>query len=127
MSWAKKSWVSRSGIPELVNYPADPEGRPEPSFETALEAVEADTRDPQMAGIMSAAPTPQYSFVFDKSKDSWVCSVHGEVDYVGWVPCWAGCDEGLLDEYEDDPINEDPGTFSPCLECRGRLEGLRAV
>jgi hypothetical protein len=44
VSWAKKSWVSRSGIPELVNYPADPEGQPEPSFETALEAVEADTR-----------------------------------------------------------------------------------
>jgi hypothetical protein len=31
-----------------------------------------------MAGILSAAPTPQYSFVFDKAKDSWVCSVHGE-------------------------------------------------
>lgn len=31
------------------------------------------------------------SFVFDKAKDSWVCSVHGEVDSVGWVPCWNGC------------------------------------
>lgn len=68
---------------------------------------------------MSAAHNPDYSFVFDKAKDSWVCSVHGEVDFVGWVPCYAGCDEGMFDEYEDDPINEAPGTFSRCSECKG--------
>lgn len=49
----KKSWVSRSGIPELVNYPADPKGLPEPSFETALEAVEEDAR---RSGQMKTPP-----------------------------------------------------------------------
>lgn len=60
-----------------------------------------------------------YSFVFDRAKDSWICSVHGEVDSVAWVRCYAYCDEGVVDEYEDDPINEDPGTFSDCPECNG--------
>jgi len=57
---------------------------------------------------------------FDKTKDTHVCSIHGEVDYVGWVPCWTGCDEGYVDEYENDPINEDPDTFSVCPECKGK-------
>ncbi len=56
---------------------------------------------------------------FDKAKDTHVCSVHGEIDYVGWVPCWMACDEGYFDEYEDDPINNDPGDVSLCIECRG--------
>ena len=36
------------------------------------------------------ATSPKYSFAFDKAKDAWVCSVHGEVDFVGWVRCWNG-------------------------------------
>jgi hypothetical protein len=68
---------------------------------------------------MSTVDQTPYKFAFDKAKDSWVCSIHGEVDSVGWIRCRAGCDEGLFDEYEDDPINEDPGTFSMCSECNG--------
>ena len=57
---------------------------------------------------------------FDKLKDTYVCSIHGDVEDTGWVPCYAGCDEGYFDAYEDDPINEDPGTFEACSECHGR-------
>jgi hypothetical protein len=60
----------------------------------------------------------QYSFVFNKAKNSWICSIHGEVD-AAWVPCWQGCDDGYFDAYEDDPINCDPGELEVCRECRG--------
>ncbi len=56
---------------------------------------------------------------FDKANNTHVCSVHGPVDLVGWLPCYAGCDEGLVDDYEDDPINCDEGDISDCRECRG--------
>jgi hypothetical protein len=62
----------------------------------------------------------EYSFVFDKAKDAWVCSVHGEVYSVGWVPCWNGCNEGCFDNYEEDPLMFDPGDFSTCSECNGK-------
>jgi hypothetical protein len=57
----------------------------------------------------------RYTFRFDKAKDAWICSVHGEVDSVGWVPCWNGCDDGYFDEYEDDP---------PRLRARGGVRML---
>lgn len=48
VSWKHKSWTTRyGGIPKLVNFEADPEGKPEPSFETALEAVEAYAKKEQ--------------------------------------------------------------------------------
>lgn len=62
---------------------------------------------------------PPYSFKFDKVKDSWVCSVHGDVDSVGWVNCYAGCHEGWFDDYEEDPIECAPGEISMCDECYG--------
>jgi hypothetical protein len=41
VSWTHKSWVVRTGgIPELVNHPAEPDGKPMPTFRTALEAAE---------------------------------------------------------------------------------------
>lgn len=60
-----------------------------------------------------------YSFLFDKVKNYWVCSVHGEVDSVAWVRCWNGCDEGWVDDYEDDPICCQPGDISACSACKG--------
>lgn len=37
-----------------------------------------------------------------------------------WRECTAlGCDEGLFDEYDDDPINAAPGDFSECITCAG--------
>lgn len=42
VSWSQKSWISRFGIPELINLPADADEKPEPTFETALEAVESE-------------------------------------------------------------------------------------
>ena len=33
-------------------------------------------------------PDPEYSFRFDRERDSWICSVHGEIDYPCWVTCW---------------------------------------
>ena len=59
------------------------------------------------------------SFEFDKAKDAWICSVHGEIDMPAWVPCWNGCDEGYFDAYEDDPINCDEGDLELCGECKG--------
>lgn len=49
------------------------------------------------------------------------CPVHRiELSY---ADCWNGCDEGYFDEYEDDPINSDPGDMAPCEVCgaTGRL------
>lgn len=60
-----------------------------------------------------------YSFTFDKAKESWICSVHGEVSCTAWVPCWNGCEDGNFDAYEDDPINCDPGELEMCRECKG--------
>lgn len=41
-----------------------------------------------------------------------------------WFPCTNfGCEDGLVDLYEDDPINESPGTFVTCPECHGREGG----
>ena len=61
-----------------------------------------------------------YSFAFDEAANTWICSIHGDVgDFAAWVPCWAGCDDGCIDEYEDDPINNDEGDFSLCRECKG--------
>ena len=37
-----------------------------------------------------------------------------------WVDCWAGCDEGWVNEYDDDPINFAPGEeWYPCDICKG--------
>jgi hypothetical protein len=34
--------------------------------------------------------------------------------------CTNWCDDGFIDEYEDDPINFFPGEFlTPCPECKG--------
>lgn len=30
-----------------------------------------------------------------------------------------GCEDGYTDAYEDDPINESPGTWEVCRECHG--------
>lgn len=68
---------------------------------------------------MATHSTRPYSFVFDKAKDTWVCSIHGEVDNTGWVPCWNGCQYGWFDDYEEDPIECDPGEISRCSECKG--------
>jgi len=66
-----------------------------------------------------------YSFAFDKAKDTWICSVHGEVDCTGWVPCWNGCDDGYFDGYEEDPLWYDEGDMETCTICGG--EGGWAV
>lgn len=37
-----------------------------------------------------------------------------------WVECWNGCEEGWVDEYDDDPINYAPGQeFRQCNQCHG--------
>lgn len=61
----------------------------------------------------------KYSFTFDKVKDSWTCSVHGNVGEAAWVQCWNGCEDGYFDAHEDDPINNDEGDLETCRECRG--------
>jgi len=59
-------------------------------------------------------------FRFDERRQTWICPKHGDVgDNTAWVPCWAGCNEGYFDEYEDDPITYDPGDLSLCSECHG--------
>lgn len=36
-----------------------------------------------------------------------------------WMDCYTNCDGGYYDAYEDDGVNEAPGTFVPCGECGG--------
>jgi hypothetical protein len=60
-------------------------------------------------------------FRFDERRQTWICPKHGEVgDNTAWINCWNGCDDGWVDDYEDDPIMCDPGDVSMCLECRGK-------
>lgn len=58
---------------------------------------------------------------YDKKKDTYICSIHGEVgDNTGWVQCWNCFGEGEFDEHDDDPINFSPGeAYETCSECRG--------
>lgn len=57
---------------------------------------------------------------FDKEQQAYICSIHGDVgDNIGWIQCWNGCDEGWFDDYEEDPIEYEPGEISRCPECRG--------
>jgi hypothetical protein len=73
-----------------------------------------------MSSETSSLEVPKpYSFVFDKTKDMWVCSVHGPVDSTAWIPCWLGCEDGYFDAYDDDPINNDEGDLEICTECHG--------
>jgi hypothetical protein len=37
----------------------------------------------------------------------------------GWINCWNGCDDGWFDDYEEDPIECEPGEISRCSECKG--------
>lgn len=69
-----------------------------------------------MSDEQAAVP---YSFVFDKEKDTWICSIHGEVECTAWVPCWNGCDEGYFDAYEKDPLWYDEGDMEKCSACGG--------
>ncbi len=43
----------------------------------------------------------------------------------GWEMEWAechmiDCEDGVYDAYEEDCINNDPGTFVNCSECHGK-------
>jgi hypothetical protein len=39
---------------------------------------------------------------------------------MAWQQCHEiGCEDGYVDEYDDDPINAAPGDVTPCPECRG--------
>ena len=75
--------------------------------------------------MSGTAQEKSYSFVFDEAKNTWVCSVHGQVDFTGWMPCWNGCHDGYFDGYEDDPLWYDPGDMETCDICHG--EGGWAV
>lgn len=61
------------------------------------------------------------SVTFDKKLDTHVCSVHGNIDHTGWVPCWACGGAGGNDAHEDDAINYAPGEeWETCDECKGK-------
>lgn len=37
-----------------------------------------------------------------------------------WIECWAGCEDGYYDGFEDDPMWYDEGDYIPCDTCSGR-------
>ena len=53
----------------------------------------------------------------DYEADSY-CSICGA--YLEWTDCWQGCQDGYVDEYDEDPINCDPGDMRKCGECNCR-------
>ena len=58
--------------------------------------------------------------IHDRAKDTFTCPKHGEVTHqTAWVSCYAGCDEGYFDAYDEDPLWADPGDLEVCSECRG--------
>lgn len=58
--------------------------------------------------------------IYDKQLEAYICAIHGDVgDNVGWVQCYAGCDDGYFDDYEDDPLESDLHVVSVCSECDG--------
>lgn len=86
------------------------------STRTPRQAKPRETAPPWKRGI----PDKDHPFVFDQARDTWVCLHHGDQDSSAWVPCWNGCDEGYFDDYEEDPIECEPGEISRCSECRGK-------
>lgn len=48
-----------------------------------------------------------------------ICDCGSEME---WTECYSlGCDNGFVDEYDDDPINYAPGEeFSKCRVCDGK-------
>lgn len=40
-----------------------------------------------------------------------------------FLDCWSCGGDGVEDDYENDPVNESPGTWVPCHNCGGT--GLR--
>lgn len=50
--------------------------------------------------------------------DTEVCGVCGcELEY---EDCGACGGDGAVDEYDEDPINEPPGSYVPCEQCDGK-------
>lgn len=47
-----------------------------------------------------------------------VCQTCGET--LDWKHCWAGCDNGYFDRYDEDPLWYDPGDLELCSECHGQ-------
>lgn len=46
------------------------------------------------------------------------CPVCGS--YMDWEHCWTGCDDGWVDEADEDAVNFAPGQeYRPCEECLG--------
>lgn len=37
-----------------------------------------------------------------------------------WEECYANCEDGYFDGYEEDPLWYDPGELVPCNECNAR-------
>lgn len=54
---------------------------------------------------------------YDDPPEPPACPVCGAA--MEWERCWTGCDDGFVDEYAEDPINNDPGDERPCHECGG--------
>lgn len=52
--------------------------------------------------------------VDDPSLECPVCGAEPE-----WEDCW-NCEDGYVDAYEDDPVNNNPGDIDPCAVCLGR-------
>jgi hypothetical protein len=44
VSWREKSWSMRTGLPELLNLPPDPNGKPTPTFKTLRDAIDWSVR-----------------------------------------------------------------------------------
>lgn len=59
-------------------------------------------------------PSEQH-FEYDRTPICEKC--FGEMD---WADCWMiDCEEGFYDAYEEDCINNDPGTYVRCEQCEG--------
>lgn len=63
-------------------------------------------------------PTQLKKVTYGNGEEDWVCAKCGsdDLDFEECDCCWG---EGEIDEYEEDPINADPGDLRPCYDCGG--------
>ena len=71
--------------------------------------------DPDMTARDSARGDGASALDYDEQRS--YCPTCG--NETEWVGCWAGCDDGWIDEYELDPTEALPGEMSRCEECGG--------
>jgi len=70
-----------------------------------------------MSALLLRYPPTAY-YVEERHGREIYCAMCGSD--VEWSDCYAGCEDGYFDGYEEDPLWYDYGELVPCHGCNGR-------